>query len=91
MIGFQRDNQKRLFYSFNLEDHVPQNHLLRSINQHLDLTNLRQHLAEYYSHTGTIPYTGGAAWNSLFVESGLRAENNVVLLGPAACRSGRYS
>jgi transposase len=52
MIGFQTDNQKRLFYSFDLEDHVPQNHLLRGINQHLDLTNLRQHLAEYYSHTG---------------------------------------
>ena len=52
MIGFQTDNQKRLFYSFDLEDHIPQNHLLRGINQHLDLTNLRQHLAEYYSHTG---------------------------------------
>jgi transposase len=52
MIGLQADNQKRLFYSFDLEDHVPQNHLLRSINRHLDLTNLRQHLAEYYSHTG---------------------------------------
>jgi len=52
MIGFQTDKQKRLFYSFDLEDHVPQNHLLRGINQHLDLTNLRQHLAEYYSHTG---------------------------------------
>lgn len=52
MIGFQTDNQKRLFYSFDLEDHVPQNHLLRGINQHLDLSELRQHLAEYYSHTG---------------------------------------
>jgi transposase len=52
MIGFQTDKQKRLFYSFDLEDHVPQNHLLRGINQHLDLTNLRQHLADYYSHTG---------------------------------------
>jgi transposase len=52
MIGLQTDKQKRLFYSFDLEDHVPQNHLLRGINQHLDLTNLRQHLADYYSHTG---------------------------------------
>jgi transposase len=52
MIGFQRDDQKRLFYSFNLEDHVPQNHLLRGINQHLDLSDLHQHLAEHYSHTG---------------------------------------
>lgn len=37
MIGFQTDNQKRLFYSFDLEEHIPQNHLLRGINQHLDL------------------------------------------------------
>jgi transposase len=52
MIGLQTDMQKRLFYSFDLEDHVPQNHLLRSINHYLDLTDIRQHLAEYYSHTG---------------------------------------
>lgn len=29
MMGHQSDSQKKLFYSFNLEDHVPQNHLLR--------------------------------------------------------------
>ena len=52
MIGLQTDHQKRLFYSFDLEEHVPQNHLLRGINQHLDLSDLRQHLSEYYSHTG---------------------------------------
>ena len=52
MIGLQTDHQKRLFYSFDLEDHVPQNHLLRGINQHLDLSDLHQHLAEHYSHTG---------------------------------------
>jgi transposase len=52
MMGFQTDSQDRLFYSFNLEDHIPQNHLLRGINQCLDLSELRQHLASYYSHTG---------------------------------------
>lgn len=52
MIGFQTDKQKRLFYSFDLEDHVPQNHLLRGIDRFLDLSDLRQHLAEFYSHTG---------------------------------------
>ena len=41
MIGLQTDQQKRLFYSFDLEDHVPQNHLLRGINRHLDLTEFR--------------------------------------------------
>lgn len=52
MIGFQRDDRKRLFYSFNLEGRVPQNRLLRGINQHLDPSNLHQHLSDYYSHTG---------------------------------------
>lgn len=52
MMGFQTNNQERLFYSFNLEDHVPQNHLLRGIDQYLDLGDLRQHLSEFYSHTG---------------------------------------
>src|ERR1039457_3607501 len=52
MMGFQADNQERLFYSFNLEDQVPQNHLLRGINQYLDLSELRKHLSEHYSSTG---------------------------------------
>lgn len=41
-----------MFYSFNLEDHIPCNHLLRSINRFLDLSDLRRHLSESYSHTG---------------------------------------
>ncbi len=52
MMGFQTDSQEQLFYSFNLEDHVPRNHLLRGINQYLDLNELHQHLAEHYSNTG---------------------------------------
>jgi transposase len=31
---------------------VPQDHLLRDIDRVLDLSNLREHLAPYYSHTG---------------------------------------
>src|SRR5579864_5918062 len=52
MMGEQRDNQQRLFYSFNLDEHVPPDHLLRGINQFLDLSNLRTFLAPFYSHTG---------------------------------------
>jgi len=44
--------QDRLFYSFNLDDHVPANHLLRGINHFLDLSDLRAYLAPFYSHTG---------------------------------------
>jgi transposase len=52
MMGQQGGGQDRLFYSFNLDDHVPRNHLLRGINQFLDLSELRRHLAPFYSHTG---------------------------------------
>ena len=52
MMGQQKNGQERLFYAFNLEDHVPAGHLLRGINACLDLEELRQHLAEHYSHTG---------------------------------------
>jgi transposase len=41
-----------LFYAFNLDEIVPQDHLLRDIDRVLDLSNLREHLAPYYSHTG---------------------------------------
>jgi transposase len=41
-----------LFYSFNLDEHVPGDHLLRGINQFLDLSDLRSYLAPFYSHTG---------------------------------------
>jgi transposase len=52
MMGQQAGGQDRLFYSFNLEEHIPRNHLLRGIDRCLDLSELRQHLADYYSHTG---------------------------------------
>jgi transposase len=52
MMGQNSGNQNRLFYSFNLDDHVPANHLLRGINQFFDLTDLRAYLAPFYSHTG---------------------------------------
>jgi len=52
MMGCRTGSQDRLFYSFNLDEHIPQNHLLRSMDRCLDLSELRQHLADYYSHTG---------------------------------------
>jgi transposase len=51
MMG-QAGNQDQLFYSFNLDEHVPRDHLLRGIDRFLDLGDLRQHLAPFYSHTG---------------------------------------
>jgi transposase len=52
MMGQNGGNQNRLFYSFNLEDHVPASHLLRGIDKFLDLTDLRAYLAPFYSHIG---------------------------------------
>lgn len=52
MMGRKDKPQSPLFYSFNLEEVVPKDHLLRKIDHFLDLSDLRQHLASYYSHTG---------------------------------------
>jgi transposase len=52
MMGQQAVAQDRLFYSFNLDAHVPPDHLLRQIDHVLDLGELRQHLAPFYSNTG---------------------------------------
>ena len=52
MMGRLTGGQEKLFYSFSLEDHIPRDHLLRGIDSHLDLSDLRRHLSEYYSHTG---------------------------------------
>jgi transposase len=52
MMGSNDKRQDELFYAFNLDEVVPQDHLLRDIDRVLDLSNLREHLAPHYSHTG---------------------------------------
>ena len=52
MMGTQRDIQAALFYEFNLEEHVPRDHLLRSIDRFVDLDGIRLHLAPFYSAIG---------------------------------------
>ena len=52
MMGRQDDRQQTLFYDFCLEDHVPEDHLLRRIARVLDLSDVRQQLAPYYSAMG---------------------------------------
>lgn len=52
MMGPRQEAQAALFYEFSLEDHVPQDHLLRSIDRFVDLSSIRSHLADFYSHTG---------------------------------------
>jgi transposase len=52
MMGRLEDRQQSLFYDFCLEDHVPADHLLRQIAEVLDLRDVRQKLAPYYSTMG---------------------------------------
>jgi transposase len=44
--------QGALFYNFSLDAHVPSDHLLRSIDRFVDLSDLRRQLAPFYSATG---------------------------------------
>src|SRR5881409_2807312 len=43
---------ERLFYDFCLEDHVPDDHLLRRIDRFLDLSDVRQTLKSFYCSIG---------------------------------------
>ncbi|CAD6560863.1 transposase [Paraburkholderia sabiae] len=52
MMGQRSGDQDRLFYTFNLDDHIPKDHLLRGINHFFDAGDLRKHMAPFYSHTG---------------------------------------
>lgn len=44
MLGPRQEAQASLFYEFSLEDHVPQDHLLRSIDRFVDLSSIRAYL-----------------------------------------------
>ncbi len=52
MMGRSSQDQGQLFYSFNLEAVVPDDHQVRAIARVLDLSWIRAELAPYYSHTG---------------------------------------
>ena len=51
-MGRQDDRQGRFIYDFDLDKVIPTEHLLRHIDQLLDLDSLRKHLEPFYSHTG---------------------------------------
>ncbi|MDH5518889.1 MAG: transposase [Gammaproteobacteria bacterium] len=52
MMGELPPDQNQLFYDISLEKMVPGNHFLRAVDQFLDFAVIREHLSEYYSHTG---------------------------------------
>ena len=51
-MGSQKQQQSALFYEFCIEDQVPANHLLRSVDRFVDLDDFRKYLAPYYSDIG---------------------------------------
>ena len=83
MMGRQRGGQKQLFYSFNLNDHVPPDHLLHGIDQFLDLGGLHQHLAPFYSHTDR-PSIGPQLLIRMLVDSVSKGGNLLLNVGPTA-------
>ncbi len=52
MMGHLPAQQNTLFYDFCLEKHIPEDHLLRQIDQFLDFDGVSKHLKSFYSHTG---------------------------------------
>jgi transposase len=52
MMGRRGGGQGQFFYSFNLDEVVPPDHLVRQIDNVLDLSWVHKELAPYYSHTG---------------------------------------
>ena len=50
MMGRISQDQGQLFYSFCLEEVVPDDHLVRGIASVLDLSWVRAELAPHYSH-----------------------------------------
>jgi transposase len=52
MMGQLPAAQNALFYDFCLDTHIPEDHLLRQIDQFLDFDKIRQHLHPFYSTTG---------------------------------------
>ena len=52
MMGRQDDGQGQFLYHFDLEEMVPEDHLLRGIDRFLDLDDWRRQLEPFYSHTG---------------------------------------
>jgi transposase len=52
MMGERVGAQEALFYGFSLEGHVPPDHMLRAIDQFVDLGDIRERLRPFYSDMG---------------------------------------
>ena len=53
MMGPRQVEQGMLFYNFSLDAHVPADHLLRSIDRFVELSELRARARTVLQHAGT--------------------------------------
>lgn len=79
MMGDRAVLQEALFYSVNLDRHVPMDHLLRSIDHFVDLSGVREHLRPYYSSIGRPSIDPGLMIRKLIVGYcfGIRSERRL--------------
>jgi hypothetical protein len=79
MMGPRQVEHGALFYNFSIETHVPADHLLRSIDRFIDLSELRRELAPFYSTLGRPTIDPERSWQivpdvtSRLLEDELRA------------------
>jgi hypothetical protein len=59
MMGSRQVEHGALFYNFSIDAHVPVDHLLRSIDRFVDLSELRGDLAPFYSSMGLLARRDG--------------------------------
>src|SRR5258707_4590390 len=96
MMGERRNGEDGLFYEFSLEGHVPERHLLRSIDRFVELDGLRRELAPFYSAIGRPSVDPELMIRMLIVGycSGIRSERRLCdevhlnLAYPWFCRLG---
>jgi len=48
----QQCRSESLFYYFRIEDHVPEDHLLRAIDRYVNFDFVREKLKPFYNETG---------------------------------------
>ena len=53
MMG-QQTRSESLFYYLRIEDHVPEDHLLRLVDRHIDFAFVRKTREASYNHTGRL-------------------------------------
>ena len=86
MMGPRQVEQGALFCSFSLDAHVPGDHLLRSIDRFVDLSEVRRELAPFYSSMVRPSVDPELMIRMLIVGYcfGIRAESQEVALAEAA-------